>query len=741
MTSRIVFATVFAFAVAAIGQDLSNLPTGITQEQALELARSNKPSTPVSTSRFQGSNVQDRAGAVDENEGLIPSDSVRSRRQGKDSLHPPPPKPTLVRFGRRLFQDADPSMFASHVGAVGSGYALGPGDEVVLTLWGQKEARYQLVLDREGQVNVEGVGIVSLTGQTVGQASDILKKRLQRIYSGLGSGATSMDLTVGKLKQIRVFVVGDVVQQGGYLLSGNTSILAALYQAKGPTDLGSEREIEVVRGKNKVKVDLYDYFFRGTRPVGDILQDGDIVRIPRHGALVQIKGDVGRPATYELKSGEGARELLEYAGGANSTAASTPMTVQRVFENGRVDALTISSPQKIQEGSNQPLVDGDVVQVFRGSDPSEKTAVILGEVRFPGSYPLTGSPNAADLIRMAGGPTKAAYTHRVLLSRKLNDGSKEQLRFSVESAASIVPAAQDTIQVYDLVTIHTIDSVRVSGAVRKPGTYPWLSGMTIKDLVLKAGGFRWQAETSKLRLETPIAGSRDSRIDILALDSSLNSSSADREIPARAHLAVPFDPQSDSLQLVHVGGRVMREGQFSLLFSGERLSSLWTRIGGVKTDAYLAGARLYRGDSAGRIQIDFEKAMKDIGGYDDLPLRGGDSIFVPARPATVVVRGRVNSPSNIVWREGKSWRWYIQQAGGFSDSADEARVYVRYADGTVQTRDNGIDDPPNAGSEIIVPFRKPPEPTTMKDFLGGMNLVLGTAIAGLTLFVLLQQNK
>jgi protein involved in polysaccharide export with SLBB domain len=163
-------------------------------------------------------------------------------------------------------------------------------------------------------------------------------------------------------------------------------------------------------------------------------------------------------------------------------------------------------------------------------------------------------------------------------------------------------------------------------------------------------------------------------------------------------------------------------------------------VGGLQPDAYLAGARLIRGDgSTGRIQIDFAKAIREKDSYDDLPLRGGDSIFIPMRPATVAVRGRVNSPSNIVWREGKNWKWYVEQAGGFSDSADVDKVYVRYADGSVQTREIGISDRPNPGSEVIIPFKVPPEPTTAKDVISGLNLMFTTIIAGITVYVLLRR--
>lgn len=752
MSSRHAAIWIFSALLGATSaQDLSGatLPEGMTAEQAQALAQKNGRANPSGSSATTApgvTNVTDRKGDVSPTESDVKLDSLDSIAATRRRPPPKPPKDTtgpnqvLRRYGQSVFKDADPSLFASHVGAVGSNYQLGPGDELILTLWGQKEARYQLVLDRDGQTSIEGIGVVSLNGQTVASATGLLRQRLQRIYSGMGSGRVSMDLTLGKLKQIRAFVVGDVVRQGGYLLSGNTSVLAALYQAKGPSPLGSERELEIVRGRTKIRVDLYDYFFRGQKPTGDVLQDGDVVRVPPHGPLVAVRGDVGRPAIYELKDKEGAKELLEYAGGILPSTANAPVTVLRVFENGRKDAVALPTPQEILAGAAAPLRDGDTAFVAHGKDPSSASVAVGGEVRFPGVFPISVGSTAADFLRVSGGLSRDAYTGRVLLSRRLPNGSRQQLRFSLETAPSVDVAAQDSMWVYDITKIVNKDSVRISGAVHKPGFYPRQQGMTVKDLILKAGGFKWGADWSNIRLETPVPGRSESSVEILALDSSLTAASADKAISARSHVAVPFDPHTDTLEMVEVRGWVGRPGRYALVHSGERLSSLWTRVGGLQQDAYLSGARLIRGDTlTGRIQIDFTKGVTSKGGFDDLPLRGGDSIFVPMRPATVAVKGRVNSPANIVWRDKKSWKWYIQQAGGFSDSADEDKVYVRYADGSVQTREVGISDAPNPGSEITVPFMKPPEPTTAKDLISGINLLLTTLIAGVTVYVLLKK--
>lgn len=713
------------------------LPEGMTVEQAKALAQQNGVSVPASSSQpsaGDGGGIAKTIGSdVDASEGAIP--------MSKDGVKPPPPAgDENLRWGQSIFRFGDPSQAASYLGAVGPEYALGPGDEIILTLWGQKDARYQIELDRDGQAAIELVGVVSLNGQTLRSADALLRKRLTKVYAGLADGSTQMDLTLGKLKRVRVFVMGDVVHPGSFLLSGNTSVLGALFQAGGPNDLGSERQIEIRRESQILTVDLYDYLARGKRPSRDILQDGDVVRVPRKGNVIQVRGDVGRPGLYELLPKEGARDLLDYAGGVNATTARTSVTVQRLFENGRRDAVMLPTPAEIRGGAAAPLQDGDIVQVYPGSDPSSATVEIRGDVRFPGFYPATAGMTVGELVEKAGGPRNTAYMWRALISRPLSDGSSMALRHDLTQGAGPALLSGDRIEIENRLRMVFIDSVTISGAVHAPGRYVWETGMTVKDLILKAGGFRRRTEFGVLRLETPLSEREETQVEILSVDSSLAAGASDHLIESGAHLAVPYDPQFNELEYVEIKGWVVRPGRYSLARPDERLSEMLARAGGLKKEGYLEGSKLLRGESGGaRIQVHFADAVAKPGGKSDLMLRGGDTIIVPKIPATVQVVGRVNSPGYVVWQEGRSWKWYLEQAGGLADSAYEDGIYVQYADGSVQTREGGIKDKPNPGSVVNVPFRKPPEPVTFKETLSGINAVLATVIAGLTIFVLLQK--
>lgn len=727
------------------------LPADITVEQAKAMAAeqqfgqgsSPRPEYQTSPGRTV---VLDSIGAVDPQEG---STGARAGASGH-TTRPGAPLPeqgrgddagVSLRWGRKLFQDADPSLFASHVGAVGRNYTLGSGDQIILTLWGEKEARYDLSLDRDGQVRVELVGAVSLNGQTLKSAEELLRKRLTKVYGGLQTGATQMDLTLGKLKQVRVYVVGDVVRPGSFLLSGNTSVFAALYHAEGPSELGTERRITLVRDGRETVVDLYDYLVQGRRPGQDVLQDGDVLRVPRHGKLVRAAGDIGRPGIYELLDEEGGKELLGYCGGTNATAAATSMVAVRLVANGRREAFLLPNPAEILAGKRAELQDGDSVHVFQGVDSTTSSVNARGLVRYPGSYPWHQGMTVSELIALAGGPLPAAYRLRALVVRSLVDGTKRQLRADLsDSSTSVVLEGLDEVEVYDARDLAARRFVRISGAVVRPGEVSWKDGMTVKDLILQAGGFRPEALFGKVRLETPLGDSRGSHEEWVSLDSSLSVAAADRPLAPESHLSIPVDPNFSRLEMVEVLGWVAHPGSYSLLRSDERLTEIVQRAGGIRPEGYPGGARLVRGEGrVGRIQVKFAEALTSPGSKHDIILRGGDTITVPKRPATLMVRGRVNNPGSVIWTEGKSWKWYLEQAGGVSDSANQDGVYVEYADGSVQTREGGIRKDPDPGAIIIVPFRKPPEPTTFTEKVGALNTVLATVIAGLTIYVLIEK--
>lgn len=747
-----------AASAAEVGlSDGAALPAGMTMDQAKATAKAQGIATRAqaeAAAREQGVTLPSKGAAapaakattevasqVEADEGNVISDTVRLvaetdrmplRRKGAEN--------DGLRHAQRIFRSANPSLFASHVGAVGSGYQLGPGDQIVLTLWGQKEARYELTLDRSGQASVEGVGLVSFNGLSLKEAQSLLKNRLTRIYAGMSSGQTSMDLTLGKLRQIRVFVNGDVVSPGSYMLSGNTNVFNALYQAKGPTDLGSERKIEIVRGAVRFEVDLYGYLFKGVRQGRDMLQDGDIVRVPVRGPVVTVQGEVGRPGRYELLPSETTKELFVYCGGITAVTATQKVLATRIFEDGRREAVALPAPADLVAGKGSvKLKDGDVLFLYKGNDPSRQTVRAGGEVRFPGAYPFKEGMAAADLVALAGGYTHRIYTGSALLTRSRPDGSQEVHSLAVLPMPTLALQPGDSLHFFNRFDMLTGKSVTVSGAVARPGNYPLDSGMTVRDLVLLAGGFAKGADMGKIRLELPLDSANGASVELLATDASLTGQVGERVLVDGMHVGVPYLVFQKTLDLVTVRGMAAFPGTYSLQHSSERISSVLARAGGLRQEGYASGTLLLR-PYIGRIAINVGRALSDPGGNDDLVLRGGDTLLIPSRPATVTVSGRVNDPSNIPWRQGKSWKWYVSMAGGMTDSADGDRLYLRLADGSIQTRDYGIDSLPNPGSEIVVPFRKPPEPLKYTDIIGALGATASLILSAVTIFLLVSKD-
>ncbi|MBO7131115.1 MAG: SLBB domain-containing protein, partial [Fibrobacterales bacterium] len=270
------------------------------------------------------------------------------------------------RYERRIFQGEQSSLFSSTTSMVGGDYPLKGGDALSITIFGGVEKQIETTIGPDGFATIEMAGRVSLSGKTLEAATAAIKQALGRSISGLNSGSSQISVTLASLSPVKVFVLGEVEVPGGYVFHGNTNVLLALYLARGPSPIGSVRRMQLVRDGKSSEVDLYEYLFRGNMAdSGGVLHDGDVIVLPRAEALVEVQGDVGREAVYELKEGEGMHELLFYASGLNPTAADQSVVVERLLEGGRRDYLTIEPARTYVDSASAPypLQDGDVVHV------------------------------------------------------------------------------------------------------------------------------------------------------------------------------------------------------------------------------------------------------------------------------------------------------------------------------------------------------------------------------------------
>jgi len=627
----------------------------------------------------------------------------------------------LRRYESDFFKTANPSIFSSTTSGVGGDYPIKPGDELVLTIWGAVEKETRLQVNNQGKVNVESIGLVSLNGVTLAAAEGILKTKLSKVYSGISSGKTFVNLRFELLSPVKVFLLGEVEKPGAYVFYGNTTVFQALYMSGGPNQNGSVRSVQIARADSILNVDLYDYLMHGKNVNKAILFDGDVVFLPRAKILAEVDGAVGRPAIYELKEGEGVAQLLSFAGSINPDAAEQSMVLTRIYPNGRKDYETISKPNDYINGKESLLLkNGDALLVFKSVEESMFNTTILGAVKYPGTYQLKDSMTTTNLIEVSGGLLEAGYPGRVHVLRTVPQGGYQLFSQNLDNEESIRIRPRDTLVVYNLKDMFKPDSVSIGGAVFKPGYYQYYDGMDAKDLVLLAGGYLAESKRNSLSIGRLDKDRRTVKSTEYSVNQSYDRHDNEKiKLQAWDHVEIPYDSIFYRPELVVLSGAFKRPGVYSLNHPDETMENLIKRAGGFLDEAYLDGAKFFRrsiietdttkkDSTFGLIGINISKVLKKEV-RNNISLMNGDSIHIPQRSISVKIWGYVGSTTNVLWKKGASVRWYLNQAGGVSIDGDEDRVMIRYANGSVALA-SSAERGPDPGSEIFVPYKKPPEP-------------------------------
>ncbi|MDB4916763.1 MAG: polysaccharide export protein [Gemmatimonadetes bacterium] len=641
--------------------------------------------------------------------------NVRRRRITADS--------GFTIFGLSVFDGATTQFDANLAGPVDASYRLGAGDRIVLILTGDAERTFTLDVTREGFVVIPGIGEVPVANLTLGQLQDLLYPRLARVYSGLrkGAGATThFSLNIARLHTNQVFVLGDVIQPGSYRVSSAGTALSALYAAGGPNQNGGMRGVEIKRGGRIVdSLDLYDYLLRADGSHDPRLQSGDVVFVSVHGARVRVVGEVVRPATYELKRGETLADLLRVAGGFTAEAARRRVQVSRILpptlrdttDRARV-VIDIASAQFANgSGPAYPLEPGDVVRVFAVSERVGRSIAVRGNVWTPGTFGFTTGMHLSDAVRLAGGIKPDAYLGQVLVSRlRGTDSSRVQLHSAfADSSGRVIDDLllrdDDDIRIFAVSEFKTVQYVAITGAVRRPGRIPFRDGMTLRDVVLLAGGLEERAflgEAEIARLPATRDGGRLAVTHRVPLDSSylfvrdqnrLALPAASRSMLNADVPLVPFDnvlilaqPDWESSRRVTVTGEVRFPGTYTLTNKQDHLSAVLARAGGLTQTANPDGIVFYRHKSRlGRVGVDLARVLRDTSFRDNLILQDGDSIHLPPFNGIVEVQGAVNAPRGVAFVPGEDLNYYVHAAGGPSKLAELSRSYVTQPDGSVES--------------------------------------------------------
>jgi protein involved in polysaccharide export with SLBB domain len=552
-----------------------------------------------------------------------------------------------------------------------------------------------------------------------------------------------------------VYVIGETVRPGAYQASSVATVLNALYLAGGPTEDASFRSIEVRRGGEVVHtLDLYDYLLRGdTR--GDVrLQHGDVIFVPGAGSRVTVEGAVRRPAIFELRVGEDIADAIDFAGGLSSDASAHRVQVDRILppelRAPGVDRVLMDVGRgALAGGDGVAARDGDVVRVFEILTERRNRVVVTGEVNRPGVYEWREGLTLAGLVERADGLAEDAYRPRTHVFRlDPRDGSRHLLRVDVETYDVTPLMDRDSIVVYGIEQLTNPRFVLIDGFVKNPGAYPLAEGMTLQDLILAAGGFVHgaylvEAELARMSAHSDGAVETVSRVRLGGQPNDAGAGVVDWRPDATEvrlvhgdHVFIRKAPEYEVLGTIKVAGEVAFPGAYALSGETTRISEIVSRAGGLRTEAYIGGAQLVRGGHL--VAANLAEALASPGSPHDLELLEGDSVMIPRRDETVLVRGAVGFETRVRFEEGRNLDYYVDRAGGYTQSADKGRTTVTQQNGErqiVHLRTLFFDSKPDPGpgATVFVP-EKPPS-------TGGVNwdaiLTRVVAVASATATIIL----
>ena len=660
-------------------------------------------------------------------------------------------EPEKIVFGRNIFNNKNLTFEPSQNLATPANYKLGPGDEVIIDIWGNNQNTIREFISPDGNINIESIGLVYLNGMTIKEAENYLKKELSKIYSISSTNDDSgskIKLSLGQIRTIQINVMGEVNLPGTYALSSFSTIFHALYCAGGVNELGSLRNIYLARnGKTIANVDIYEFILKG-KTMSDIrLQEGDVVIVPPYELLVEIQGNVKRPMFYEMKNGETVNGLIEYAG--NFTGDAYTKNIRMTRQNGReYQIYTIDDI----DYSIFKLMDGDIIEVGAMLNRYENRVEVKGAVYREGVYQFGGQLNTVkQLVMKAEGLMGDAFINRAVLHREREDLTLEVIPINIkgvmEGTIPDIPLQRnDVLYIPSIHDIQDIGNIIVYGEVARPGEFPFAENTTLEDIIIQAGGLKESASTVRVDVSRRIKDSKGTitsdQIGEMFTFSLKDGFVVDGE---QAFKLQPYDqvyvrksPAYHTQINVHVRGEILYEGDYALTHKTERISNLIKKAGGVTPYAYIKGARLSRkinDDERKRMEsvldmaqnntgkdsidvnqlelgdtyyvgIELDKAINNPGSDYDIVLREGDVLEIPEYNNTIRISGAVMYPNTVTYQEGKTLKHYIEQAGGYGFRAKKNKAYIVYMNGQVAKAKKLKSSVIQPGCEIIVPTKE-----------------------------------
>ncbi|MGD0076433.1 MAG: SLBB domain-containing protein, partial [Candidatus Binataceae bacterium] len=503
----------------------------------------------------------------------------------------------LDQFGYDFFSTrALPSASFDNMPA-GPDYIVGPGDELNVLIWGRINRTVKLQVQRDGTVLVPQIGPLPVAGLTFAQTQKLIESQVNQI-----EGVQS-DVTVGRLRTIQVFVIGQVAEPGLQSVSALAHVSDALSAAGGVRKTGGLRRLELRRDNRVVRVvDLYSMLLHGDMSADERLQPRDVIFVPVIGPVVGVAGDVKNPAIYELKGRESLANVIDTAGGVSAFGYTQRVQVERIENHARRVALDVhlDNPQ----ARNFVVGDGDLIKIFTVLPEQQNIVKLLGNVNRPGMYQWEVGMRVTDLIRNGQGVRDHTVFSYALLTRREGPSHKTSFMHvnlgdaiaNEISSANLTLERGDTLTVYSEGEINEIPTVTVSGKVRKPGTYPVTDGMRVRDLIYEAGGLKEDAYLAKAQLARTqiIDGSVTRHVyEDIDLTSALNGTADNWPLHGGEELLITQVSNWHRPWIIQVKGEAMRPGPY-VIEDGALLGSVLQRCGGIRNDGYLRGLILLR---------------------------------------------------------------------------------------------------------------------------------------------------
>lgn len=760
--------------IAQIQAQLKSNNLSLDQAEAIALSKG------MSMAEF--TKLRSRIATLPQAENSPASSTTASKQSSSTRQMSASPQPAAVAsnpliFGSELFNNPALSFEPNLKLATPVNYVLGPGDELQVSIYGVQEFNAALPVTVEGKINIPFTGQIPVSGITIEAATQKIKNAMAKVYSTLGSGQSKLSVSLSSIRTITITIIGSRLP-GNYSISSLATVYNALHLAGGPADNGSYRNIQLIRNNKVYKsIDIYSFLVDGDQSDNVGLKDNDVIRIPVYQKRVILEGEVKRPGIFELKGEETFSDLISFASGFTEVAYTASVNVvQKTDKEFKVIDI------KADEYSVYKPMSGDSYKVSKILNRFENRITIDGAVFRPNQYSFAQGMRITDLIEKADGLREDAYTQRARIVRVKDDLTTEIVEVNLANAlagdatANIELRKEDVLTIYSLLEFKENYNVIIEGEIKNPGVYGYVENITLNDLLIQAGGLTGAA-SKKVEIARMVKGedldnTNPRKVEVLNIEINARNNEQLENIKL-----LPFDvinirklPVFEQPEMVLVSGEVVYPGKYVLENKDERISDVVKRAGGLSPQANINGVKIKRpikieqiedlsridlnlgeGDTIQKtltkkveqlkystIPVDWERIMKDETHYSNVILLPGDEIEVSIFEEAVKISGNVLLNSEIPYRKGKGFSYYINSVGGVDNKGWKKKSYIIYPNGKADVASSFLFfrsyPEVRPGSQIVVPAKPEGKKMSTSEVVGIASIL--TSLAGVVIAIL-----